>query len=158
MLARPFLADLSCDAGDGGNTLCAHSLDMEPSPPYAVAYSQVVLAVPLAWTSVVESGIFHRNCKQGTDRDGTLARCALRLVPSGHGGDICITRERVPVQRISNSRMLAVADEDGYVSCLNTDKPLPSTLDPELAEHGVEAQWLAHDNAIFDLCWTDVRA
>jgi hypothetical protein len=52
--------------------------------------------------------------------------------------------------------MLAVADEDGYVSCLNTDKPLPDSLDVNDAARAVNAQWLAHDNAIFDLCWMQV--
>lgn len=53
--------------------------------------------------------------------------------------------------------MLAVADEDGYVSCLNTDKPLPDNLDADGAARNVNAQWQAHDNAIFDLCWMQVR-
>ena len=52
--------------------------------------------------------------------------------------------------------MLAVADEDGYVSCLNTEKPLPGNLDVNDAACTINAQWLAHDNAIFDLCWMQV--
>lgn len=53
--------------------------------------------------------------------------------------------------------MLAVGDEDGFVSCVNTDRPLPHTLHAPLADHPLRAQWPAHDNAIFDLCWMQVR-
>jgi hypothetical protein len=41
-LHLPFLGDMSCSSSGGGGTiLCSHSLDNEPTPPYAVAYSQV---------------------------------------------------------------------------------------------------------------------
>ena len=44
-LRLPFLADMSrsTSGGGGGTILCSHSFEDEPTPPYAVAYSQVSL-------------------------------------------------------------------------------------------------------------------
>ncbi|RZC79692.1 hypothetical protein C5167_042267 [Papaver somniferum] len=54
-----------------------------------------------------------------------------------------------------NSHLLAVTDEDGCVSLFDTRQRLPSFTN--CREKAVEArvcEWEAHDNAIFDLCWT----
>ena len=53
------------------------------------------------------------------------------------------------------TKFLAAADEDGYVSIINTAKQLPTGLDDETSPHRPVAQWTAHRNAIFDLCWTN---
>ncbi|RWR94074.1 denticleless protein isoform X3 [Cinnamomum micranthum f. kanehirae] len=52
-----------------------------------------------------------------------------------------------------NSHFLAVSDEDGYVSFYDTRRKLPA-----LASCGDNAEarvcdWIAHHNAIFDVCW-----
>ena len=52
------------------------------------------------------------------------------------------------MQVLNNQKYLAVADEEGYVSILDTTKPLPRGLHDEGA---TPAQWLAHHNAIFDV-------
>ncbi|KAL0019055.1 hypothetical protein WJX79_000368 [Trebouxia sp. C0005] len=53
-------------------------------------------------------------------------------------------------QILNNRKYLAVADEEGYVSILDTSAALPRGLHDE---NGTPAQWLAHHNAIFDLAW-----
>ena len=57
------------------------------------------------------------------------------------------------LQKLNNRKYLAVADEEGYVSILDTTKPLPRGLHDDNA---TPAQWLAHHNAIFDLAWNKV--
>ncbi|XP_020574066.1 denticleless protein homolog B isoform X1 [Phalaenopsis equestris] len=52
------------------------------------------------------------------------------------------------------SHILAVSDEEGFVSCYDTRKRLrsqPACLD-KTAEARV-SEWVAHENAIFDICW-----
>lgn len=56
---------------------------------------------------------------------------------------------------LQNRKYLAVADEEGYVSVLDTSAPPPKGLHDE---GSTPAQWLAHHNAIFDLAWCKVRA
>ncbi|XP_020272509.1 denticleless protein homolog isoform X2 [Asparagus officinalis] len=53
-----------------------------------------------------------------------------------------------------SSNLLAVADEDGYVSFYDTRRSLPSLS--SCREKAAEARicdWTAHNNAIFDMCW-----
>lgn len=57
------------------------------------------------------------------------------------------------LQVLQNRKYLAVADEEGYVSVLDTSAPLPRGLHDE---GSTPAQWLAHHNAIFDLAWCKV--
>ncbi|XP_077242745.1 transducin/WD40 repeat-like superfamily protein [Tasmannia lanceolata] len=53
-----------------------------------------------------------------------------------------------------NSHFLAVSDEDGYVSFYDTRRRLPSlSTCQENAEEARICDWIAHNNAIFDLCW-----
>jgi len=53
------------------------------------------------------------------------------------------------------NKFLAAADEDGYVSVINTAKNLPSGLDDDVSSSRPVAQWTAHRNAIFDLSWAN---
>lgn len=57
------------------------------------------------------------------------------------------------LQVLQNRKYLAVADEEGYVSVLDTAAPLPRGLHDE---GSTPAQWLAHHNAIFDVAWCKV--
>ena len=59
------------------------------------------------------------------------------------------------MQVLHDRKYLAVADEEGYVSVLDTSAPLPRGLHDE---GSTPAQWLAHHNAIFDLAWCKVGA
>ncbi|KAJ0433150.1 putative transcription factor WD40-like family [Helianthus annuus] len=53
-----------------------------------------------------------------------------------------------------NAHILAVTGEDGYVCLYNTRfKFSDSATRAENAEKARKCQWLAHDNAIFDVCW-----
>ncbi|XP_060192735.1 uncharacterized protein LOC132622194 [Lycium barbarum] len=53
-----------------------------------------------------------------------------------------------------NSHILAVADEGGYVSLYNTRLKFPSSsTHRQNAEKAKMSEWVAHDNAIFDVCW-----
>ncbi|KAF9626003.1 hypothetical protein IFM89_030657 [Coptis chinensis] len=57
-------------------------------------------------------------------------------------------------KNVKNAHFIAVSDEDGYVSFYDTRKKLPSLSN--CIEKTVEARicdWVAHNNAIFDLCW-----
>ncbi|KAI3503475.1 hypothetical protein L1887_31918 [Cichorium endivia] len=53
-----------------------------------------------------------------------------------------------------NAHIVAVTGEDGYVSLYNTRLKLPSSATHEAnADKARVCEWLAHDNAIFDVCW-----
>ncbi|XP_058188183.1 uncharacterized protein LOC131304807 [Rhododendron vialii] len=53
-----------------------------------------------------------------------------------------------------NSHILAVTDEDGYISLYNTRlKFASSSTCQENTEKSRVCQWVAHQNAIFDICW-----
>ncbi|CAL9050312.1 unnamed protein product [Musa banksii] len=56
-----------------------------------------------------------------------------------------------------NSHILAVTDEDGYVSFFDTRRSLPSyaSCRERTAESRV-CEWVAHGNAIFDICWIKI--
>jgi denticleless len=51
------------------------------------------------------------------------------------------------------TKFLAMGDEDGYVSILDTARPPPAALDDQASPRRAKAQWTAHRNAIFDLAW-----
>ncbi|XP_059451950.1 uncharacterized protein LOC132182663 [Corylus avellana] len=54
-----------------------------------------------------------------------------------------------------NSHILAVSDEDGYVSLFDTRRKFQSSASQrENAEKARVCDWVAHHNAVFDLCWT----
>ncbi|XP_021299202.1 denticleless protein homolog [Herrania umbratica] len=54
-----------------------------------------------------------------------------------------------------NSHIFAVSDEDGYVSLFDSRKKLSSAAShQENAEKARISDWVAHQNAIFDVCWT----
>ncbi|XP_059642541.1 uncharacterized protein LOC132284445 [Cornus florida] len=53
-----------------------------------------------------------------------------------------------------SSHILAVTDEFGYVSLYNTRLEFPSFSSyQENSEKARVCEWVAHDNAIFDVCW-----
>lgn len=55
---------------------------------------------------------------------------------------------------VQHSHLLAVADEEGFVSIFNTHRKLPSSLNAPLSTGNVRKElWLAHSNAVFDICW-----
>ncbi|KAJ3673005.1 hypothetical protein LUZ60_006379 [Juncus effusus] len=57
-------------------------------------------------------------------------------------------------KNIESSHLLAVSDEEGYVSLYNTHRNLPScTSFREKSDQAKIFDWVAHNNAIFDLSW-----
>ncbi|KAL2500079.1 Transducin/WD40 repeat-like superfamily protein [Abeliophyllum distichum] len=53
-----------------------------------------------------------------------------------------------------NAHILALTDEGGYIGLYNTRQKFPdSTHCEENAEKAKVSEWVAHDNAIFDICW-----
>lgn len=57
----------------------------------------------------------------------------------------------------NDSKLLAVADEEGYVSIVDTAAGLPSEMSDDWGPNKPRAQWLAHRNAVFDISWCNVR-
>ncbi|KAI4348192.1 hypothetical protein L6164_008946 [Bauhinia variegata] len=53
-----------------------------------------------------------------------------------------------------NSHIVALSDEDGYVSLFDTRRKFPSSTSyQENAEKSKICDWVAHHNAVFDVCW-----
>ncbi|KAL2926196.1 Denticleless protein-like protein [Bienertia sinuspersici] len=56
---------------------------------------------------------------------------------------------------IKNAHILAVTDEEGYVNFLDTRLKLDSSAThQENAAKSIVSSWVAHDNSVYDLCWT----
>lgn len=53
----------------------------------------------------------------------------------------------------SYSKLLAMSDEDGFVSVVDTKRGIPSHLSDATSPNKPAAQWRAHQNAVFDLSW-----
>ncbi|PKU63154.1 denticleless protein homolog B [Dendrobium catenatum] len=77
-------------------------------------------------------------------------------------GDFIIEHENNPSPPLAlsfcktsgKSHILAVSDEEGFVSCYDTRKRLSchSSCWDKTAEAKI-SEWVAHENAIFDICW-----
>ena len=52
-------------------------------------------------------------------------------------------------------KFVALGDEDGWVSVIDTKKELPSTLSDSASENRPVAQWRQHKNAVFDVEWAN---
>eukprot|EP00884_Botryococcus_braunii_P004829 jgi/Botrbrau1/14347/Bobra.0014s0004.1 len=78
--------------------------------------------------------------------------------PDGGTVDVDPGGQRVPPlvirynKRQESCKYLAIGDEEGFVSILNTFAPLPASLSS--LDRRPSAQWLAHNNAIFDVAWS----
>ncbi|QDZ21897.1 WD40 repeat domain-containing protein [Chloropicon primus] len=85
------------------------------------------------------------------DLSSTSGRCAGRLAN-------CMEGHYCPPFAIqfgrarATSHLLAVADEDGYVTVTDTSGELPK--DDVAEDYRPKARWAAHNNSIFDLTWS----
>ena len=83
--------------------------------------------------------------------DGGVGAGVIPIVPptTGVGSPPFVVRF---CQETRGCALLAVADEEGTVTLADTSRRLPG---PASAEYDFrpEAQWVAHDNAIFDVAW-----
>ncbi|KAL4422044.1 hypothetical protein ABPG77_004860 [Micractinium sp. CCAP 211/92] len=53
----------------------------------------------------------------------------------------------------NDCKLLAIADEEGYVSIVDTACQLPTEMADDWGPNKPRAQWAAHRNAVFDLVW-----
>ena len=53
------------------------------------------------------------------------------------------------------SNMVALGDEDGYVSIVRADKDIPRNLCDDSSPNRPVGQWRTHKNAVFDLAWAN---
>ncbi|KAL4443774.1 hypothetical protein ABPG75_011511 [Micractinium tetrahymenae] len=53
----------------------------------------------------------------------------------------------------NDCKLLAIADEEGYVSIVDTACQLPTEMADDWGPNKPRAQWAAHRNAVFDLAW-----
>ncbi|XP_015879303.2 uncharacterized protein LOC107415477 [Ziziphus jujuba] len=71
-----------------------------------------------------------------------------------HAGDVTPPLAISFCKSNKNSHILAVSDEDGYVSLFDTRRQFASSSShQENAEKARVSEWIAHHNAVFDLCW-----
>ncbi|KAK9052396.1 hypothetical protein SSX86_029025 [Deinandra increscens subsp. villosa] len=78
----------------------------------------------------------------------------IGAIDYGHEDDITPPMALSFCKTSKNAHILAVAGEDGYICLYNTClKFHPSATSAENAEKARKCQWLAHENAIFDVCW-----
>ncbi|KAH9742411.1 WD REPEATS REGION domain-containing protein [Citrus sinensis] len=75
-------------------------------------------------------------------------------MPANKCTDLMREEKTLILQTSKNSHIFAVSDEDGYVSLFDSRRKLPSfACHQENAEKARISDWVAHQNAIFDLCW-----
>jgi WD40 repeat protein len=55
----------------------------------------------------------------------------------------------------SYSNMVAIGDEDGYLSIIRADQDIPNNLCDDTTPHRPVGQWRTHKNAVFDLSWAN---
>lgn len=71
--------------------------------------------------------------------------------------DPSLSLSLLSLQHYDGCTLLAIADEEGYISIVDTAAPLPPSLHPrdgDAATPAPRAQWLCHANAVFDAAWT----
>ncbi|KAL2929288.1 Denticleless protein-like protein [Bienertia sinuspersici] len=59
---------------------------------------------------------------------------------------------------IKNAHILGVTDEEGYVNLIDTRLKLDSSAThQENAAKSIVSSWVAHDNSVYDLCWSKIK-
>ncbi|KAJ3697811.1 hypothetical protein LUZ61_001516 [Rhynchospora tenuis] len=80
--------------------------------------------------------------------------CGNGVLSVEHHGSFTLPLSLSFCKTIDKSHLLAVSDEDGFVSIYDTHRNLPSfTSCREKTDQARITEWVAHNNAIFDLCW-----
>lgn len=78
------------------------------------------------------------------------------LCPSLHHCIMPLSPHALLPQIYNDSKLLAVADEEGFVSIVDTSCELPGEMADDWGPNKPRAQWMAHRNAVFDLSWCNV--
>ncbi|KAK3237017.1 hypothetical protein CYMTET_52876 [Cymbomonas tetramitiformis] len=78
----------------------------------------------------------------------------VRIAPPDESGEqIGVPPFAVKFSKTAKAgRLIAVADEEGYLTLIDSTKALPQEVFG--SEYNPEAQWLAHQNAVFDTAWS----
>ena len=142
---RPFVAEFRCEGALSGTVM--NNPGLTGTPAFAAEYCKVGELVQAA------AGAAPR-CAAPFKRGMRRCRCApLRGLAS-----ILLASIRSPrlLQVYNNSKLLAIADEEGYVSIVDTSCPLPTEMADDWGPNKPRAQWLAHKNAVFDISWCNV--
>jgi len=144
---RPYMASFSCDPADGGGVIAVNPGGVA-TPAFCAKYNQVSETEGARRTARVFFG-------NGAGFSSVVSHSLFLSSP--------------PPQRYCDCRLLALADEEGCLSVVETGgAALPLALYAEAgagaaSAAGVSAprpraQWLCHNNAVFDLAWARVSA
>ncbi|EXC20336.1 Denticleless-like protein [Morus notabilis] len=86
--------------------------------------------------------------------DATSDFREIGAVAVGHDGDVTPPLAISFGKSSKSSHILAVSDEDGYVSLFDTRRQFSSSSShQENAEKARVCEWTSHNNAVFDVCW-----
>ncbi|KAL3526087.1 hypothetical protein ACH5RR_014459 [Cinchona calisaya] len=86
--------------------------------------------------------------------DERLEPSQLGAVAVEHNGETSPPMALSFCKSNKNTHILAVTDESGYISVYNTRLNFPSSSTyQQNTEKSRILEWVAHDNAIFDICW-----
>lgn len=141
MHRRPFVAEFSVEGA------CSGTVTNNPggmgTPAFAAQYSKVRLGG--GWGP----------CRAGV---AFFAAPASRLLlDSWNALHTHSDSLRALPQFYNDGKLLAVADEEGFVSIVDTSCELPTEMADDWGPNKPRAQWMAHRNAVFDLSWCNVR-
>ncbi|KAK4751304.1 hypothetical protein SAY87_004786 [Trapa incisa] len=86
--------------------------------------------------------------------DWTTVASEIGAMAIDHQGNVTVPLSVSFGQTSKLSHVLAVSDEDGYVNLFDTQKKfLASASNQENSDRAQIGDWIAHQNAIFDICW-----
>ncbi|GMH06775.1 hypothetical protein Nepgr_008615 [Nepenthes gracilis] len=100
------------------------------------------------------SGLRVRKRPYFSDNSSDQIQPSSEALAIGHGGEETPPLAVSFCKTIKHAHILAVSDEDGYVSLFDTRSKLSSFRTcQEKAEKARVSDWSAHQNAVFDICW-----
>lgn len=165
------------DISEGSITPRVEGHDEIETPRYGNLDNQKQTWSSCRWRESVYEAVFARSIHGNIKRDTTAMpyarylehlRCSKGQDSNkenglGVGSILCdaIGHRTSPVFAMkfasgaSYSDMVALGDEDGYLSILSADKAIPTNLCDDESPNRPVGQWRTHKNAIFDLAWAN---